>query len=100
MPFEKGSLSTKNRIKGKRGKIFAAAILSTWIRKEESGQENLIALLASAGVTIDKGNESRTSTINLVTKNEASAYPNQADKATSYDIHSTQNKAEIIPDNQ
>ena len=87
-------------MKGKGGKILAAAILSTWLRKEESGQQNLIALLASAGVTIDNRNESSTSTIDLVTRNQTSANPNRAGKATACDIHSTHNEAEIIPDNR
>ena len=99
MTFEKGLLPNKNGIKGKGGQILADTILSTWLQKEESGQQNLIALLASVGVTIDNRNESTTSTIDLVTRNQTSANPYRAGRATACDIHSTHNEAETIPDN-
>ena len=97
LTFEIGLLPNKNRIKGKGGKILAAAILSTWLRKEKSGQENLIALLASADVTIDNGSESNTH-LQSTSLPEIKLVLIPIEPAC--DIRSTHNEAEMIPDNR
>ncbi len=61
VPFTKCTLLNKNGVKGSECNVLAAAILLTWVRKENSTGKHLRALFQSEGIRIRTNNPSSTS---------------------------------------